>query len=421
MNFTIASHTLGCKVNQADTDYIINLALNFGFEVLDFENKADVYLINSCLVTHTAEHKTRQFIAKAKKNNPASLILVAGCYAKLKKEELEKHAFLVIDNYQELELAFKKTRDFLLKNNTNHLNLAKNKEINLKEKTVRIRKFLAIQNGCDQFCSYCIIPYARGCPKSKPIQEIITEIKKMPDYIKEIVLTGINIGKYGIDLTAKVSLFDLIQEILKLKKFLRIRISSIEPQCISIELLELIKSEKKIGKHLHIPLQSGSEKILKLMNRPYSKDDYFKLVSKIKDLIPEINLTTDLIVGFPNENDSEFLETVKFIKNIAFSKIHLFKYSKRPNTLASKMIGQVSNNTIKERLAILKDLNKSFMTQYLNSIKRLKREVLWEAYNNKTKELIGLSDNYLRIKIKSKKEKIGLIEKISLQDVKKLD
>ena len=368
---TVAIHSLGCKVNIYESEYVISLLKKNNYQIVDFSSFSDIYIINTCSVTNESDRKSRKAISQARKNNPNAIIIVMGCYSQLKADEIEADIIIgnkdkskiieLINEYQAKKEKVKKIYDL---KHTTFENIEIDKFIN------HTRAFVKIQDGCNAFCSYCIIPYTRGNIRSKNKEDVINEIKKLVDNgYQEIVLTGIHTGKYGIDLNTNLE--TLLKELVKIKGLYRLRLSSIEINEITEGIIKLIKENNIMAKHLHIPLQSGSDKILKLMNRHYDTKYFYEKIKKIREEIPDISITTDLIVGFPYETEECFAETIDLLKKIKFSHIHTFPYSKRDGTKASLMPqidGNIKKKRVKEVLEISNYYESEFYKQSINKI-----------------------------------------------------
>lgn len=368
---TVAIHSLGCKVNIYESEYVISLLKKNNYQIVDFSSFSDIYIINTCSVTNESDRKSRKAISQARKNNPNAIIIVMGCYSQLKADEIGADIIIgnkdkskiieLINEYQAKKEKVKKIYDL---KHTTFENMEIDKFIN------HTRAFVKIQDGCNAFCSYCIIPYTRGNIRSKNKEDVINEIKKLVDNgYQEIVLTGIHTGKYGIDLNTNLE--TLLKELVKIKGLYRLRLSSIEINEITEGIIKLIKENNIMAKHLHIPLQSGSDKILKLMNRHYDTKYFYEKIKKIREEIPDISITTDLIVGFPYETEECFAETIDLLKKIKFSHIHTFPYSKRDGTKASLMPqidGNIKKKRVKEVLEISNYYESEFYKQSINKI-----------------------------------------------------
>ena len=358
--------SLGCKVNIYESELVTNILKNNNYTVVDFEDKADIYIINTCSVTNESDKKSRKMINRAKKNNPAAIIIVMGCYSQVNAEDIDVDIVLgnkdkskiveIIEEYIKTKQKKKIIYDLT------KVDFEKMEITNFDSHT---RAFVKIQDGCNAFCSYCIIPYVRGRVRSKDPEDVIKEVTTLVEKgYKEIVLTGIHMGRYGTDINT--TLEELLNKLVNIPNIYRIRLSSIEINEITPGIKELLKENKVMAKHLHIPLQSGSNKILKLMNRRYNKEEFLSMVDNLRD-IPDISLTTDLIVGFPNEGEEEFNETIDTLKKIGFTKIHTFPYSKRKGTPAAIMDNQVFPEEKKKRVHRILDLSNKYEHNFYES------------------------------------------------------
>jgi len=395
----VAFKTLGCKLNYSETSSISRDFENKGYNKVSFKENADIYVINTCSVTQNADKEFKYLVNKAKKKNPKSKIIAIGCYAQLKPKEIGQ-----IDGV-DLVLGADKKFDVLnyIENNESHsceINNVKSFQTSYSLGD-RTRSFLKVQDGCDYKCTYCTIPLARGKSRSGKINEIIDNVKTLVDKgIKEIVLTGVNIGDYGImhgDLKKESTFLDLIKNIDKVSGLERVRISSIEPNLLSDEIIHFVSESKKFMPHFHVPLQSGSDKILKLMKRRYLKDLYESRVEKIKNLIPDCSIGVDVIVGFPEEDENDFMETYKFLEKLDVSYLHVFSYSERDNTEAIKLKNKNSSNIKGSRSKILRDLSEIKKNNFYKNNIGDNRKVLFES-ENKNGFIHGYSDNYVRVK-----------------------
>ena len=362
----VGIYSLGCKVNIYESELVTNILKNNNYEIVDFEDKADIYIINTCSVTNESDKKSRKMINRAKKNNPAAIIIVMGCYSQVNAEDIDVDIVLgnkdkskiveIIEEYIKTKQKKKIIYDLT------KVDFEKMEITNFDSHT---RAFVKIQDGCNAFCSYCIIPYVRGRVRSKDPEDVIKEVTTLVEKgYKEIVLTGIHTGRYGTDINT--TLEELLNKLVNIPNIYRIRLSSIEINEITPGIKELLKENKVMAKHLHIPLQSGSNKILKLMNRRYNKEEFLSMVDNLRD-IPDISLTTDLIVGFPNEGEEEFNETIDTLKKIGFTKIHTFPYSKRKGTPAAIMDNQVSPEEKKKRVHRILDLSNKYEHNFYES------------------------------------------------------
>lgn len=399
-------YTLGCKVNSYESRIMTEDLINAGYvEEKDNNIPADIYIINTCSVTNTADSKSLKLIRQAIKKNKDAIIVVCGCLAQAKPETVNIEGVdIVIGNKNKSKVSEYINEYVKNKNKKTDIYDISNVEfetmkLNNFDKT---RAFIKIQDGCNNFCAYCIIPYTRGSVRSKPREDILNEIDHLTlNGHKEIVLTGIHTGNYGSEFD-NYDFADLLNEIVKIKKLSRIRISSIEITELNDRVLEIIKNNNVLVDHLHIPLQSGSDEILKLMNRKYDTKYFIEKINKIRKIRPDISITTDVIVGFPNETDKNFNETIETIKKVDFSKLHVFPYSKREGTKAAAMEGQVKEEVKKQRVMELLKLSKELENKYMNKFIGKTLTFIPEVY--KDGYLIGHTGNYLLIKLKGCEE-----------------
>lgn len=358
--------TLGCKVNIYESELVTSLLKENNYEIVNFGDKADIYIINTCSVTNESDKKSRKMINRARKNNSAAIIVVMGCYSQLNASEID--ADIVIGNKDKskvVELLDQYIKEKESKKIIYDLTKVEFEKMEINNFESHTRAFVKIEDGCNAFCSYCIIPYARGRIRSKAFDDVIKEVTNLVNKgYKEIVLTGIHTGKYGTDNGS--SLEELLYELVKIPNIYRIRLSSIEINEITDGIKKLIKDNKVMAKHLHIPIQSGSNKILKLMNRRYNREEFITMINSLKE-IEDISLTTDLIVGFPGEEEADFKETLDALKQIGFTKIHTFPYSKRKGTPASVMNNQVSAEDKKIRVHKVLSLSNTAEHNYYQS------------------------------------------------------
>lgn len=358
--------SLGCKVNIYESELVTNILKNNNYTVVDFEDKADIYIINTCSVTNESDKKSRKMINRAKKNNPAAIIIVMGCYSQVNAEDIDVDIVLGNkDKSKIVEIIEEYIKTKQKKKIIYDLTKVEFEKMEITNFDSHTRAFVKIQDGCNAFCSYCIIPYVRGRVRSKDPEDVIKEVTTLVEKgYKEIVLTGIHTGRYGTDINT--TLEELLNKLVNIPNIYRIRLSSIEINEITPGIKELLKENKVMAKHLHIPLQSGSNKILKLMNRRYNKEEFLSMVDNLRD-IPDISLTTDLIVGFPNEDEEEFNETIDTLKKIGFTKIHTFPYSKRKGTPAAIMDNQVFPEEKKKRVHRILDLSNKYEHNFYES------------------------------------------------------
>ncbi len=427
---SVAFKTIGCKVNQYETVNLRQIFYKNGYQIKNFDEKADIYVINTCAVTHEAERKSRQMIRRASRLNPSGFIVVTGCAIQSNLQEIKKckndNNYYIVSNYYK-DSIFNLLNKTLSNPDKSHIfyktasqitSYPENQQCSMSN---RIRGLVKIQDGCNQFCSYCIIPYLRGRARSRAPEDILSEIKKMASNgYKEIVLLGINLGYYGIDLQDKnINLSKLIQEIEKIPQIERIRLSSIELQWINDELINVFYNSSKLCHHLHIPLQSGDDDVLSLMCRRYNIKQFKNLVEKIREKIPFIAITSDVIVGFPGESDLSFQKTYNFIEDTKFSKIHVFPYSERPFNLASLLPNRVNPDIIKNRTKLLnllsKKLQKSFFIKNIGQEKNVLIEYNFQKDNHDY--ICGLTDNYIRVITVKLQTNKGEMIKLKLKNV----
>jgi len=400
----IAYYTLGCKVNQYETEKIRASLEEYGFNTVPFNEVSSVYIINTCTVTSSADGKSRAIIRKAKKTNPSAHIIVTGCYSEIYTDEVKsiEGVDLIIFN-KDKSKANEIILDYLKELKVD-IDL-KNKIVTNNKLRMRTRAVLKVQDGCNQFCSYCLIPYARNYQFSEDYNNIINEVRNLCDNdYKEVILTGIRLGSYK---NGNHDLCDLIEDLLSKTSIARIRLSSIEMWEIGDRLLDIF-SDDRMCKHLHIPLQSGCDEILKLMNRPYDTNEYRQLIDKIRNFYPNIGITTDVISGFPKETDEYFQNTYNTIEDIGFSRLHVFKYSKRPNTVAFSMTDHVDPPVKKERVKCLTELGNKLAFKFAKDHVGKSEEILFET-RRKDGHIHGYTSNYLEVKTKLNLERNTLI------------
>ena len=394
----VAFFTLGCKVNQYETNGMAQKLMD-KYEVVEPEEKADIYIINTCSVTNMSDRKSRQMIRRAKEMNSDAFVIVVGCYAEVAKEEIEKidevdlvlgnHQKANIDKYIEAYFDGKNIDDTAIENYFYDFG-----SITYTEKT---RAVIKVQDGCNNFCTYCIIPYARGRICSRKPESVIDEITKIADEgIKEVVITGIQVSAYGKDFDNEYRLIDLLEEINKIDGIERIRLGSIEPLMITDEFCNRVRKIEKLCHHFHLSLQSGCDKTLKEMNRKYTTDQFRDVVRRLRNLYDDVILTTDIIVGFPNETDEDFEKTYEFLKEIKFYKMHVFKYSPRKGTVAAKMKNQIPAEIKDVRSKRLLQLSNENECDYLNEYIGKKVRVLMEEKDGDY--IKGHTGNYIVVK-----------------------
>lgn len=398
---TVAFTTLGCRVNQYDTDAMRGLFLQNGYTTVDFDDKADIYVINTCSVTNMGERKSRQLIRKAKRTNENAYIIVTGCYAQLAPDAIaaiegvnlvigtnNRHRIVeLVEQLDSTEKQISVVRNIMEQATFEEMPLYGN-EID------KVRAFMKIQEGCNNYCTFCIIPYTRGKLKSRRLEDIISEAKRLVDHgYREIVLTGIHLGNYGIELPEKTTLADVVKALLSIPALQRIRLGSIESVEVSDELINLMATEPRFCSHLHLPLQAGSDHILQLMNRHYTLDEFKQLVKRLRSRIEGLVITTDIIAGFPGETDEDFEETMNTVREIGFTHIHAFPYSKREGTPAAVMAEQVPEAVKKTRVALLNSLSREGFTNYANTLIGQQVDILVEQELNG--QYLGFTNDYI--------------------------
>ncbi|NMA49595.1 MAG: tRNA (N(6)-L-threonylcarbamoyladenosine(37)-C(2))-methylthiotransferase MtaB [Tissierellia bacterium] len=398
----VAFHTLGCKVNQYETEAMIELFENKNYELAGENDYADIYVINTCTVTNMSDRKSRQFIRKAKRINKDAIVAVVGCYAQVSPDEVEKieGVDVIIGTSERNKIVDLCEETMLSKKRINIVRPVRAykefEKININQIRSKTRAFLKIQDGCNQFCSYCIIPYARGPIRSRSIIDIEQETKNLAEAgFKEVVLTGIHIASFGKDL-GDIELVDVIDKISEIKGIERIRLSSVEPNLIDDEFMKKVSTNKKVCDHFHLSLQSGSDSVLKRMNRKYTTSEFKEKVFLIRKYMPNAGLTTDIIVGFPGETDKEFEETYNYVNEIGFSRIHIFKYSKRRGTPAAEMKGQIYGEIKNHRSDCLIELGDKLALDFHNKFLGKELSVLFEEMDKKNNNIYeGYTTNIL--------------------------
>lgn len=406
---------IGCKVNNYELNSICSIFFDNNYKY--DEKNPDVVLINTCSVTSQADKKSRNYISRYRKKYKNSILVVMGCFIQgLDEDVINKiDADIIIGNVYKNEIfdlvnKFKAEHKKIIKLNKNTRKVCYEEISHLKYFS-QTRAYIKIQDGCNKFCSYCLIPYIRLESRSRKKEDILIEIDNLlKNNYKEIVLTGIDVSSYGLDLYENYTFSDLLEEILNtFNNYFRLRISSIEESMIDDKFLYLLSKDKRICNHMHLSLQSGSDKILKLMNRRYNLSDFLEKVNKIFKVRPLMNLTTDVIVGFPGENNEDFLETVEFVKKCNFSKIHVFPYSDRKGTAASKFPNRVNDAEKKKRVDFLLNISKELENKYISKFIGTKLEVLVENFDQKTESFFGHTSNYLELNFKNKEKDKNLI------------
>ncbi|TVP85024.1 MAG: tRNA (N(6)-L-threonylcarbamoyladenosine(37)-C(2))-methylthiotransferase MtaB [Alkalicoccus sp.] len=417
----VAFHTLGCKVNHYETEAIWQLFQKENYEKVEFDQTADVYVINTCTVTNTGDKKSRQVIRRAVRRNPDAVICVTGCYAQTSPAEVmavpgvdivvgtqDRHKMIpYIEQFQQEREPINgvgnimKTRVY--------------EELDVPSFTDRTRASLKIQEGCNNFCTFCIIPWARGLLRSRDPEEVLKQARQLVEAgYKEIVLTGIHTGGYGEDMK-DYNLARLLKELEKVEGLKRIRISSIEGSQITDEVIQAIDASDKIVRHLHVPMQSGSDTVLKRMRRKYTMEFYKERVDRLKDALPGLAVTSDVIVGFPGETDEEFQETYDAVRDIGFSELHVFPYSKRTGTPAARMKDQVNDDIKHGRVRSLIELSNQQAKEYASLFEGEVLEMIPEEADKENSSLLtGYTDNYMKVKVELPEKFIGEIVKVKI-------
>ncbi|OJT56918.1 tRNA (N(6)-L-threonylcarbamoyladenosine(37)-C(2))-methylthiotransferase MtaB [Bacillus licheniformis] len=421
---TVAFHTLGCKVNHYETEAIWQLFKEAGYERKEFESSADVYIINTCTVTNTGDKKSRQVIRRAIRQNPDAVICVTGCYAQTSPAEIMAIPGVdIVVGTQDREKMLGYIKQYQeerqpINGVSNIMKARVFEELDVPAFTDRTRASLKIQEGCNNFCTFCIIPWARGLLRSRDPEEVIRQAQQLVDAgYKEIVLTGIHTGGYGEDMK-DYNFAQLLKELdSRVKGLKRIRISSIEASQITDEVIEVLDRSDKIVRHLHIPLQSGSNSVLKRMRRKYTMEFFADRLTKLKKALPGLAVTSDVIVGFPGETEEEFMETYNFIKEHKFSELHVFPYSKRTGTPAARMDGQVDENVKNERVHKLIALSDQLAKEYASDYEGDVLEIIPEEPFTETGEdnlLVGYTDNYMKVVFEGSEDLIGQLVKVKI-------
>ena len=432
MNRTVAIHSLGCKVNSYEAESMEQLLKQAGYTIVPFDENitADIYIINTCSVTNIADRKSRQMLHKSKKINPDAIVVAAGCYvnADTKKAAEDNAVDIVLGNNCKINIVEALENYYKDKNNSEMVVDFKEKqeyeELKLDEVSTHTRAYIKIQDGCNQFCSYCIIPYTRGRIRSRDIDEIEEEVTKLVSKgFKEVVLTGIHLTSYGVD-NNKGSLLQVIMRLDKIEGLQRIRLGSLEPRVITEEFAKTLSSSKKICPHFHLSLQSGCDTVLKRMNRKYTTQEYYDKCCILRKYFNNTAITTDVIVGFPQETEEEFEATKVFLEKVHFYEMHIFKYSRRKGTVADRMEGQVDEKVKTQRSAILLELENKMSKEYRQQHIGKTEEVLIEEIvsENGKDYFMGFTPDYIRVKIAcdtalDNSEYINTIKKVYMKEL----
>ncbi len=412
----VAIQSLGCKVNLYESEYITDQFQKAGYEIVPFQEIADVYIINTCSVTNTSDVKSRKVIHQAIRRNPDACIVAIGCFIEANHDYHEDGVDILLGNANKSKVLEYVERYWQTKQKANYFVTPipeKFDDMTMSTFLGRTRAFIKIQDGCENFCSYCIIPYVRGKCRSKNFQTVLEEIQNYVQHgYKEVVLTGIHTGNYGVDLGTDFAA--LLREIVKINGLVRLRISSIEITELTDEVLQIIRDNDVIVDHLHIPLQAGSDKILRLMNRKYDLAYFKQKMEQIREIRPDISLTTDIIVGFPSETEENFQDTLSFVREVQFSKVHVFPYSRRSGTVAADMAEQVLGDVKKDRVRRLLALSKELETEYMKKFIGKTLPVLMEV--NRTDYSLGHTSNYLLVKVPGEYQSEDLVD-VTITDV----
>ena len=418
MSKTFTTYNLGCKVNAYELSAISSLLLAKGYK--ENSNNPDVVIINTCSVTATADQKSRQHIRKMQKMFPNAVIAVMGCYAQgnyeFIKDEIKPTILLGTSHRRDVVDLIEKA----LNNGGTYTNVEENtrqfeyEELGITSYSENVRAFLKIQDGCNNFCTYCIVPYRRGKMRSRSKENVIKEAKYLVEQgYQEIVLSGIHVGGYGQDLK-DCSFSSLVEELTNIEGLKSLRISSIEESEIDDKLISLIEDKDNLAKHLHVPLQSGSNHVLKMMNRKYTREQFIEKMKRIKEMMPDVMISGDVIVGFPQESEEDFLDTYKLCEE-CFDMLHVFPYSMRPGTVAARMDGQISPDCKKKRSKVLLDLSDKLYEKFANKFIGQEVTVLIEKYDEQKGINIGHTSNYLSVEIPNKESKVGQYITVKLQ------
>ncbi|MCM1990789.1 tRNA (N(6)-L-threonylcarbamoyladenosine(37)-C(2))-methylthiotransferase MtaB [Oceanirhabdus seepicola] len=419
----VAITTLGCRVNVYESEAMLEIFKKDGFQVVDYDEFADVYVINTCTVTNTGDKKSRQLIRRAKRKNEKAIVAVVGCYSQVASEEVKEidGVDIVLGTRNKSEILYwvnrviDENKQFVVVND-----VLKNKQfekLKIEEYNDKTRAFLKIQDGCNNFCSYCLIPYARGAVCSKDRELILEEARELSkNGFKEIILSGIHTASYGVDLKEDVDLMTIVEDIDKIQGIERIRIGSIDPTFFTDDIINRLDKVNKMCPHFHLSLQSGCNETLKRMNRKYTAENYKLCVEKLREVMPMVAITTDIIVGFPGETNEEFEKTYEFLKNLKLAKTHVFRFSPRTGTRAAKMDNQVDGKVSAERSARLIELNEEnerlFMEKFIGTTSKVlfEEEIGDGVYT-------GYTENYLKVNAESVKDINGSIEEVKISGV----
>ena len=432
MNKKVAFLNLGCKVNSYETEAMQQLMINSGYDVVDFNDVADVYIVNTCTVTNIADRKSRQMLHKAKKNNPDSVVVAAGCYAQASKGQLEEDLAIdiVVGNNMKKDIVTI-LNEYYADHGKNEaiININKDQEyeeLKIDSLTEKNRAYIKIQDGCNQFCSYCIIPYTRGRVRSRKQEDVVDEVKRLvANGYKEVVLTGIHLSSYGIELKdnaqpdnvedylkeESMPLLEIIMKLSEIEGLERIRLGSLEPRIITDYFVKTLSENSKFCPHFHLSLQSGCDATLKRMNRKYNTEEYYKSCELLRKYFDNPAITTDVIVGFPGETEEEFKSTKEFLRKVSFAEMHVFKYSVRKGTRAEVMDNQVPDQTKHARSVEVIALNDQMHKEYQDSfVGRLEKILIEEEVSIDGKAYqIGYNERYVKLAIQAERSYVNEI------------
>ncbi|MGI5997210.1 MAG: tRNA (N(6)-L-threonylcarbamoyladenosine(37)-C(2))-methylthiotransferase MtaB [Lutispora sp.] len=421
----VAFYTLGCKVNQYETEAMMEAFENAGYEIVEYDGYSDIYIINTCTVTNMGDRKSRQIIRRALDHNPEAFVAVVGCYSQIAPQEIleipgvklvvgtnERSRIVeLVEEAQNMDKKVSVVGDIM--------EIKEFEDMSIRNYKSRSRAFIKIQEGCEQYCTYCIIPYARGHIRSRRPESIVEEVKTLADSgYKEVVLTGIHVGSYGKDL-GNIGLIDIIKMVHEVDGIERLRMSSVEPMTFDENFISSLPKLHKLCRHFHLSLQSGCDETLKRMNRKYTTQEYRDVVNKLRDIYPDVGITTDIIVGFPGETDEEFQKTLEFVEEMAFSSMHIFKFSPRKGTPAAKFKGQVNPKVKDERSKIISKIAEKNHVKFMNYLKGKSLQVLYEQkVDEKSNFYEGLTDNYIRVMAEAAYDIKGKIINTKLNEIK---
>lgn len=419
----VAFYTLGCKVNQYDTEAVLEKFKAVDYEVVDFNDYADVYVVNTCTVTHLSDRKCRQMLRKTKKINENSILVAMGCYAQIAADKIKDQVNeidIIIGTDKRNQIVevveeFEKDRAETINLVSDIMDVNEFEEMTISHLGERTRVYIKVQEGCNNYCTYCIIPYTRGKIRSRKEEQVVEEVTRLANLgFKEIILTGIHVLAYGKDL-GDTNLIQLLKRVHEVEGIERIRMSSIEPIAITEEFIEALRELPKVCHHFHLSLQSGSDRVLKRMNRKYTTADYVKSVEDLRALWPDVAITTDIIVGFPGETDEEFEETVAFVEKVKLSQIHIFPFSPREGTPAAKMKDQIIPAVKEKREKALAAKEKALRLAYMEQFLGQEMEVLFEKHHDG--KVSGYTSNYLRVQVAGDELLENTVQTVYIKDL----